>query len=158
LRKLVAQTLQQIGNVLKTQLRIFTMKKSVLTIALATGVLALAFSGQAFVKGKDLKSAQFNAVDEQGRKLNFQIKDVELDPKGFEYAPTFVAPLGGSGVWLNGLKWNGWSLNGQVNGVRLKADVLPGTSMQVTKLQGMELQSLKVQGGQLVGVTRVAAQ
>jgi hypothetical protein len=33
------------------------------------------------VKGKDLKGAQFNAVDEQGRKLNFQIKDVELDPK-----------------------------------------------------------------------------
>lgn len=33
------------------------------------------------LKGKDLKGAQFNAVDEQGRKLNFQIKDVELDPK-----------------------------------------------------------------------------
>ena len=33
------------------------------------------------VKGKDLKGAQFNAVDEQGRKLNFEIKDVELDPK-----------------------------------------------------------------------------
>ena len=36
------------------------------------------------VKGKDLKGAQFNAVDEQGRKLNFQIKDVELDPKDRE--------------------------------------------------------------------------
>jgi len=134
------------------------MKKSVLTIALATGVFALAFSGQAIVKGKDLKSAQFNAVNEQGRKLNFQIKDVELGPKGFEHAPTFVAPLGGGGVWLNGLKYNGWSLNGGHNGVRLKADVLPGTSMQATKLQGMELQSLKVEGGQLVGVTRVAAE
>jgi len=92
------------------------MKKSVLTIAIATGVFALAFSEPA------------------------------------------NAHLIGSGVWLNGLKWNGSSLNGQVNGVRLKADVLPGTSMQATKLQGMELQSLKVQGGQLVGVTRVAAQ
>jgi hypothetical protein len=30
--------------------------------------------------------------------------------------------------------------------------------MQATKLQGMELQSLKVEGGQLVGVTRVAAE
>ena len=33
------------------------------------------------IKGKDLKGTQFNAVDEQGKKLNFQIKDVELDPK-----------------------------------------------------------------------------
>ena len=33
------------------------------------------------IKGKDLKGAQLNAVDEQGRKLNFEIKDVELDPK-----------------------------------------------------------------------------
>jgi len=30
--------------------------------------------------------------------------------------------------------------------------------MQATKLQGMELQILKVEGGQLVGVTRVAAE
>ena len=36
------------------------------------------------LKGKDLKGAQFNAVDEQGRKLNFEIKDVELDPKDSE--------------------------------------------------------------------------
>ncbi|MEG5039835.1 MULTISPECIES: hypothetical protein [unclassified Microcoleus] len=36
------------------------------------------------IKGKDLKGAQFNAVDQQGRKLNFQIKDVELDPKDRE--------------------------------------------------------------------------
>ena len=94
------------------------MKKSVLTIAIATGVFALAFSEPA------------------------------------------NARLGGSGVWLNDLKWNGWSLNGweHLNGLRLKAVVLPGTSMQATKLQGMELQSLKVEGGQLVGVTRVAAQ
>jgi hypothetical protein len=116
LRELVAQTLQQIGNVLKTQLRIFTMKKSVLTIALATAALSLAFSEPANAK------------------------------------------LIGSGVWLNGIQWKGWSLNGGHNGVRLKADVLQGTSMQATKLQGMELQSLKVEGGQLVGVTRVAAQ
>ena len=135
------------------------MKKSVLTIAFATGVFALAFSGQAIVKGKDLIGTQFNAVADQGRKLNFQIKDVELDPEGPNNRPTFVAPLGGSGVWLNGIQWKGWSLNAwQPNGVRLKADVLPGTSMQATKLQGMELQSLKVEGGQLVGVTRVAAQ
>lgn len=33
------------------------------------------------LKGKDLKNAQFDAVDEQGRKLNFQIRDVELDPQ-----------------------------------------------------------------------------
>ncbi len=33
------------------------------------------------LKGKDLKGAQLNAVDEEGRKLNFEIKDVELDPK-----------------------------------------------------------------------------
>jgi hypothetical protein len=33
------------------------------------------------IKGKDLKGAQLNAVDEQGKKLNFEIKDVELDPK-----------------------------------------------------------------------------
>ena len=82
------------------------MKKSVLTIALATAALSLAFSGSA------------NAD----------------------------------------LRWNGWSLNGGHNGVRLKAVVLPSTSMQATKLQGMELQSLKVEGGQLVGVTRVAAE
>ena len=135
------------------------MKKSLLAIALATGVFTLAFSGQAIVKGKYLKGAQFNAVTEQGTKLNFQIKDVELGLKDSEKGPTFVAPLGGSGVWLNGLQWNGWSLNGiQGNGLRLKAVVLPGTSMQATKLQGMELQSLKVEGGQLVGVTRVAAE
>jgi hypothetical protein len=102
LREIVAQTLQQIDNVLKTQLRIFTMKKSVLTVALATAALSLTFSGSA---NADLK-------------------------------------------W-NGIQWNG---------VRLKAVVLPDTSMQPTKLQGMELQSLKVEGGQLVGVTRVAAE
>jgi len=134
------------------------MKKSLLTIAIATGVFALAFSGQAIVKGKNLIGTQFNAVAEQGKKLNFQIKDVELDPEGPNNRPTFVAPLGGSGVWLNGLKLNGWSLNGGHNGVRLKAVVLPGTSMQATKQQGMELQSLKVEGGQLVGVTPVAAE
>jgi hypothetical protein len=33
------------------------------------------------LKGKDLKGAQLTAFDEQGRKLTFQIKDVELDPK-----------------------------------------------------------------------------
>lgn len=133
------------------------MKKSVLTIALATGIFALAFSGQAIVKSKDLIGAQFNAFAEQGRKLNFQVKDVEL-PKAPENRPTFVAPLGSGGVWLNGLQWNGWSVNGQLNGLKVNALVLPGMSMQATKLQGMELQSLKVEGGQLVGVTQVAAQ
>ena len=92
------------------------MKKSLLTIAISTGVFTLAFSGQA------------------------------------------NATLGGGGVWLNGIQWNGWSLNGGHNDVRLKAVVLPGTSMQATKRQGMELQSLKVDGGQLVGVTGVAAE
>ncbi len=33
------------------------------------------------IKGKDLKGIQLTGADEQGRKLNFQIKDVELDPK-----------------------------------------------------------------------------
>jgi hypothetical protein len=33
------------------------------------------------IKGKDLKGAELTAVNEQGRKINFQIKDVELDPK-----------------------------------------------------------------------------
>ena len=135
------------------------MKKSLLTIAIATGVFTLGFSGQAIVKGKDLKAAQFNAVTEQGTKLNFQIKDVELGLKDPEKGMDVVAPLGSGGVWLNGWSLNGWQLNGwQLNGVRLKAVVLPGTSMQATKLQGMELQSLKVEGGQLVGVTRVAAE
>ena len=101
------------------------MKKSILTIAIATGVFTLAFSGQAKAAMDACRSCS----------------------KGFC-----------CGVWLNGLTWNGWSLNGGHNGVRLKAVVLPGTSMQATKLQGMELQSLKVEGGQLVGVTRVAAQ
>ena len=135
------------------------MKKSVLTIALATGVLALAFSGQAIFNGKDLKGAQSNAVNEQGGKLNFQIKDAEPGIKDPEKGMTVVAPLGGGGgVWLNGIQWNGWSLNGQHNGLKVNALVLPGTSMQATKQQGMELQSLKVQGGQLVGVTQAAAE
>jgi hypothetical protein len=33
------------------------------------------------LKGKDLKGAELTAVDEQGKKINFQIRDVELDPK-----------------------------------------------------------------------------
>ena len=90
------------------------MKKSVLTIALATAALSLAFSGSA------------NAYP---------------------------------GKVIQGLQWYGWSLKGlHANGLRLNAFVLQGTSMQPTKLQGMELQSLKVEGGQLVGVTRVAAE
>jgi hypothetical protein len=96
------------------------MKKSVLTIAIATGVFTLAFSGQA--------------------------------------KASYLSACRTCGVWLNGIEWNGWSLNDGHNGVRLKDVVLPGTSMQATKLEGMELQSLKVEGGQLVGVTRVAAE
>ena len=54
---------------------------------------------------------------------------------------------------------NGWRLNGtSFNGFHLNGCKLQGTSMQATKLQGMELQNLKVEGGQLVAVTRVAAQ
>ncbi|MBW4546459.1 MAG: hypothetical protein KME25_18730 [Symplocastrum torsivum CPER-KK1] len=108
------------------------MKKSLLAIAIIAALFPFAFSMEANA-AKNPKEA---------------IKDVII-----------LGPLGGSGVWLNGLKWNGWSLNGsQGNGLRLKAVVLPGTSMQATKLQGMELQSLKVEGGQLVGVTGVAAE
>jgi hypothetical protein len=33
------------------------------------------------LKGKDLKGADLSAVDEQGRQINAQIRDVELDPK-----------------------------------------------------------------------------
>lgn len=33
------------------------------------------------LKGKDLKGAQITGVDEQGQKLDFQIRDVELDPE-----------------------------------------------------------------------------
>jgi hypothetical protein len=33
------------------------------------------------LKGKDLKGAELTAVDEQGKKINFEIRDVELDPK-----------------------------------------------------------------------------
>jgi len=33
------------------------------------------------LKGKDLKGAELIGADEQGRKLNFQIRDVELDPQ-----------------------------------------------------------------------------
>jgi hypothetical protein len=36
------------------------------------------------LKGTDLKNAQFSAEDEQGRKLNFQIRDVSLDPQDAE--------------------------------------------------------------------------
>jgi hypothetical protein len=62
-----------------------------------------------------------------------------------------LGPSGFSGISLNGLQLNGPGL------------VLQGTSLKDTKLQGMELQnikveSLKVEGGQLVAVTRVAAQ
>ena len=60
----------------------------------------------------------------------------------------------GGGVWLNGIQWNGWSLNGGHNGVGLKVKKLP----KLPLAGGMELQSLKVEGGQLVGVTRVAAE
>ncbi|MBD2016346.1 hypothetical protein H6F96_20520 [Microcoleus sp. FACHB-53] len=49
---------------------------------------------------------------------------------------------------------DGWHLNGiRFNGMKFQ-----GTTMQATKLQGMELQNLKVEGGQLVAVTRVAAE
>ncbi|MBD1806733.1 hypothetical protein H6F98_14895 [Microcoleus sp. FACHB-SPT15] len=107
------------------------MKKSLLAIAIIAALFPFAFSMEANA-AKNPKEA---------------IKDVII-----------LGPLGGGGVWLNGIQWNGWSLNGGHNGVRLKAVVLPGTSMQATKLQGMELQSLKVEGGQLVGVTPVAAE
>jgi hypothetical protein len=85
------------------------MKKSLLTIAIATAALSLAFSGSA------------NA---------------------------------GPGIVLQGLEFNGWSLNGGHNGVGLKIKKLP----KLPLAGGMELQSLKVEGGQLVGVTRVAAE
>jgi hypothetical protein len=42
------------------------------------------------VKGQGLKGAQFNAVDEQGRKLNFEIKNVEPDPKDPKNKPIFT--------------------------------------------------------------------
>jgi hypothetical protein len=49
---------------------------------------------------------------------------------------------------------NGWRLNG----IRFNGFHLNGMNMQATKLQSMELHNLKVEGGQLVAITRVAAQ
>jgi Ca2+-binding RTX toxin-like protein len=49
-------------------------------------------------------------------------------------------------------------LNGHLKGIRFNGMKFQGTTMQATKLQGMELQNLKVEGGQLVAVTRVAAE
>ena len=102
------------------------MKKSVLTIAIIAALFPFAFSMEANA-AKNPKEA---------------IKDVII-----------LGPLGGSGVWLNGLKWNGWSLNGGHNGVTLKIKKLPKSPLA----GGIKLQSLKVEGGQLVGVTGVAA-
>jgi hypothetical protein len=42
------------------------------------------------IKGKDLKGAEFKAIDEQGKELQFQIKDIELDPKDPEKKPIFT--------------------------------------------------------------------
>ncbi len=104
------------------------MKKSLLTIAIIAALFPFAFSMEANA-AKNPKEA---------------IKDVII-----------LGPLGGGGgVWLNGLKWNGWSLNGGHNGVTLKIKKLPKSPLA----GGMELQSLKVEGGQLVAVTRVAAE
>jgi uncharacterized protein YjbI with pentapeptide repeats len=118
LRELVAQTLQQIGNVLKTQLRIFTMKKSVLTIALATAALSLAFSGSAnaarVVQGLTLNGWQLN-----GLTLN--------------------------GWQLNGWTLNGWTLNGVrvkavvLPGTSMKPTKLQGMELQSLKVEGGQL-------------------
>lgn len=44
-----------------------------------------------------------------------------------------------------------------LNGIKFQGIKFQGTTLQATKLQGMEVQKLKVEGGQLVAVTRVAA-
>lgn len=74
---------------------------------------------------------------------------IALTTAAISLAFSGVANAEENGWRLNGIRLNGWHLNG----IRLN-----GTNMQATKLQGMELQNLKVEGGQLVAVTRVAAQ
>jgi hypothetical protein len=82
LRELVAQTLQQIGNVLKTQLRIFTMKKSLLMIAITAALFPLAFSMEAnaaknpkeaikdvIIHGPVLQGTTMQATKRQGMEL-----------------------------------------------------------------------------------------
>jgi hypothetical protein len=146
-----------LGNVLKTQLRIFTMKKSVLTIALATAAISLAFSGSPNA-GPGLDGKPDVAVT-IGDTVTTSIL-INTTPTGAT-TPTFAPKVDWphQGIKLQGIKLQGVSMNGwHLQDLRLKGDVLPGTSMQATKLQGMELQSVKVEGGQLVGVTRVAAE
>jgi hypothetical protein len=115
LRELVAQTLQQIGNVLKTQLRIFTMKKSLLMIAITAALFPLAFSMEANA-AKNPKEA---------------IKDVII-----------LGPGTGSngGVWLNGWQLNGWTLNGPVlQGTTMQATKRQGMELQSLKVEGGQL-------------------
>ena len=110
------------------------MKKSLLMIAITAALFPLAFSMEA------------NAAK---------------NPKEAIEESIILGPGTGSngGVWLNGWQLNGLTLNGwTLNGWTLNGPVLQGTTMQGTKRQGMELQSLKVEGGQLVAVTRVAAE
>jgi hypothetical protein len=107
--------LQQIGNVLKTQLRIFTMKKSLLMIAITAALFPLAFSMEANA-AKNPKEA---------------IKDVII-----------LGPGTGSngGVWLNGLTLNGWQLNGPVlRGTTMQSTKLQGMELQSLKVEGGQL-------------------
>jgi len=115
------------------------MKKSLLMIAITAALFPLAFSMEANATKNPRKAIEESII---------------------------LGPGSGSngGVWLNGVTLNGWQLNGvtlngvTLNGWTLNGSVLRDTTMQGTKRQGMELQSLKVEGGQLVAVTRVAAE
>jgi uncharacterized protein YjbI with pentapeptide repeats len=79
---------------------------------------------------------------------------IALTTAAISLAFSGVANAEENGWRLNGIEFQGWHLNG----IKFQGIKFQGTNMQATKLQGMELQNLKVEGGQLVAVTRVAAQ
>jgi hypothetical protein len=111
LRELVAQTLQQIGNVLKTQLRIFTMKKSLLMIAITAALFPLAFSMEANATKNPRKAIEESIILGPGTGSN-------------------------GGVWLNGVALNGWQLNGPV----LQGTTMQGTKRQGMELQSLKVE------------------
>jgi hypothetical protein len=107
--------LQQIGNVLKTQLRIFTVKKSVLTIALATAALSLAFSGSAnaalVVQGVTLNNFRLNGLHVNNFRLNgWTLNGVRL--KAVVLPGTSMQPTKLQGMELQSLKVEGGQLVG----------------------------------------------
>ncbi|MDZ8028685.1 MAG: ADYC domain-containing protein [Nostoc sp. DedQUE11] len=76
---------QNVHNFLYLSSFIYKIKKIVLSVFVITLTILLVSCASGdesvIIRGKDLKNAQLTGLDEQGRTLNFQIKDVELDPK-----------------------------------------------------------------------------